>query len=188
MAIATTGSVALTLDFEAKTASGYNAAVEVVKEAGAAFVQALTDAGIKGVEVLGSDVLIGSTFSLVEGAEPPADDDVDDDVDDGDDDGEEVDEAPAPKRRGRPPGSGKKAAAPAAAATDAPKRRGRPPGVKNGQGRTSAAAAAPAGDTPKRRGRPPGVKNGEGKAAQAAVKTAVARKATGAIKKKRPAR
>lgn len=52
-----------------------------------------------------------------------------DDVED--DDGEE--EAPAPKRRGRPPGSGRKAgkARGAAATKKAPARRGRPPGSKN---------------------------------------------------------
>jgi hypothetical protein len=59
--------------------------------------------------------------------------------------GPDEDEAPAPKRRGRPPGTKSKTA-------DAPKRRGRPPGTKN-------KPKADAEETPKRRGRPPGSKN-----------------------------
>lgn len=168
MANATTGTVALTLEFEAKSASAFNSAVEAVQEASAAFAAALTDAGIRGVTVLASDVLVGQTFSVVadesvpeEGDEPTAAVD-----DDGEEEAEEETPAPTPKRRGRPPGSGKKAAP--AAESDTPKRRGRPPG----SGKKAAAAPA-ASDTPKRRGRPPGVKNGEGRAAKA--KAAAAR-------------
>jgi DNA gyrase subunit A len=60
--------------------------------------------------------------------------------------------AEAPKRRGRPPGSGKKQAAEALAAQEQPKRRGRPPG----SGKKHAPEAPAVQEQPKRRGRPPG--------------------------------
>lgn len=61
-------------------------------------------------------------------------------------------EAPVAKRRGRPPGSGKAKAAPAADETGeeapAPKRRGRPPGSKN-KPKTAVTTKAKPGPKPK---------------------------------------
>lgn len=87
----------------------------------------------------------------------------------------EEDDAPAPRRRGRPPGSKNKTTTTKAASGDAPKRRGRPPGSKN---KPKAVEDAPA---PKRRGRPPGSKNKTSvKAAPVAAKRTIRRRAVSA--------
>jgi len=71
-------------------------------------------------------------------------------------------ETPTPKRRGRPPGSGKKQVAQPPAVQAQPKRRGRPPGSGK---KAAEASTAPA--QPKRRGRPPG--SGKAKAVEVAA-------------------
>lgn len=116
MAIKTAGVANITLQFESNSAQGFGKFSEAVADETRLMLDRLAALGIRGVEVVDTDVLVGQSFTVLDGstngatAEPET----------------EAAPAEAPKRRGRPPKSATAEVA-VEAEVAAPKRRGRPP-------------------------------------------------------------